>query len=30
MNASTTEKDFENDVEMLMDRVGWRTIYNDT
>lgn len=30
MNASTTEKDFENDVEMLMDRVGWRTIYNET
>lgn len=30
MNASTTEKDFENDVEWLMDRVGWRTIYNET
>lgn len=30
MNASTTEKDFENDVEWLMDQAGWRTIYNET
>lgn len=30
MNASTTEKDFENDVELFMDQVGWRTIYNET
>lgn len=30
MNASTTEKDFEGDVEWLMDQAGWRTIYNET
>ena len=27
---NTSECNFEDDVEMFMDMIGWRTIYNDT
>lgn len=28
--SNTTERNFEDDVERIMDEVGWRTIYNQT